>query len=118
MQHLQFLMNPQINQATEPTPSVELEVDDSVQNVTPITNTGNLSTVAKRPVSTMEKPTAFMTRLKVEALLKKEKEKAYVSMISLDLNPLYSVKIVMKSYLVRYMAPQFQTFDAKRGNIR
>lgn len=41
---------------------------------------------------------SIYTRSEVEAKLKKEKEKALVSMISLDMKPPYSMEVVGKHY--------------------
>lgn len=40
----------------------------------------------------------FMLRYKVEVIVRKEKEKASVSVICRDLKPPYSIKIAVKSY--------------------
>lgn len=59
-----------------------------------------------------------MTRFEVEAMLWREKEKAFISSICLDLKPPYAVEIVAKSYPVGYVTPQFHKFEDRRGNKR
>lgn len=75
-----------------PTPPVTLLViSEFVQGDTP-SNANNLY-ATRRPASMANEPTIFMTRVKVEATLKKEKEKAPTSFISLDLKPPYSTEV-------------------------
>lgn len=79
------------------------------------TNADNLSATGRRSTSTEEELVAFITRLEFEAMLKKEKEKASTSLIGLGLKPLYPVEIASKPP-IKYVAPEFQNFDGKRGN--
>lgn len=53
-----------------------------------------------------EEPITFMTTSEVETTLRREKEKAYVSLVSLDFELSYSSKVDVKTYLVRYSIPQ------------
>lgn len=64
------------------------------------TNDNNLSVACKRPVSSREGPVAFMTRVDVETILRKEKEKGFTSTIGLDLKIPYPVEITEKHYQV------------------
>lgn len=84
--------------------------------VTLATNGDNLRTTDKRPSSVVKELAAFITKLEVKDTLKKEKDTVSMSMISLDLKLLCSGEIVVKPYPVRYVAPQFQTFDNRRLN--
>lgn len=59
-----------------------------------------------------------MTRSKVEATLRRKKEKASVSYILLVLKPPYAAEIVMKLYLVGTLLRSFKNFDGRRGNTR
>lgn len=54
---------------------------------------GNVDSLSatRWPTSVTEEPTIFMTRLEVEVMLKREKEKAYAS--SMDLKPPYSTEV-------------------------
>lgn len=71
-------------------------------------STNNFSTTGGRPVSATEETMVFMTKFKVEAILRKEKEKALVSAICLDLKPSCFAEITTKLYPVRDVTPQFQ----------
>lgn len=59
-----------------------------------------------------------MTKSEVKTMLKKEKEKASTSIISLNLKPPYPTGIATKPYPITYVAPQFQKFDGRRENTR
>lgn len=48
----------------------------------------------------IEEVTIFMARSKIDATLKRQKEKASVSSIYLDLEPLYAAKVGLEPYLV------------------
>lgn len=64
--------------------------EDHTQGIT-AANADNLYVADRRPVSPVEEPTTFMTR-EVEVMLKREKEKALVSLVCLDLKPPLAVK--------------------------
>lgn len=51
-------------------------------------------------------------------MLRREKEKAYVSSTCLDLKPPYAVEVAIDPYSVRYVTPLFQKFDSRRENTR
>lgn len=51
-----------------------------------------------------------MTRFEVEAMLKKEKEKASTSSVSLDLKPSYSTEVAAKPYPTEYRVSEFQKY--------
>lgn len=70
------------------------------RRITPI-NVDNLFVIGRRPISATEEPT-FMTRFQVEVMLKREKEKAIVSLIYLDLQPPNAAVVAMKLYPVGY----------------
>lgn len=59
-QNLQFLMDSQMNQAKELSPTAELMIDDPVHRVTPTTNTDNLSINGNSLVGIAEEPLVFM----------------------------------------------------------
>lgn len=69
-----------------------------------------------RPASTTEELTGFMTRSEVEARLKREREKASISSIYMDLEAL--TLLTVKPYPVWYVASEFQKVDGRRGNTR
>lgn len=83
--------------------------------MTPTTNVSNLSTAGGRPASMIEGLVAFVSRSKVKATLRKEKEKASASVICLDLKLPYAIETVEELYSIRIMAPQFQKFNARRA---
>lgn len=62
-----------------------------------------------------EKPTVFMTRAKLEVMLKKGKEKAFMSFI--DVKPPYSVDVAVKPYPSKYKGPKFQKFKDRRATL-
>lgn len=70
-------------------PGPELQIDELAQGVTP----ANALFIARRPASLVEEPTVFITRTKVEPMLKKEKEKVSVTLACIDLNPPYLTEI-------------------------
>lgn len=55
---------------------------------------------ARRPTCVAHEPTVFMTKAEVEAMLKKEKEKATASFI--DLKPPYFAEVIVKRYPSKY----------------
>lgn len=67
--------------------------------MTPPTDADNNFVAGRRPGSTKEEPIAFMTRPKVEVMLKKWQEKASASLINLDLKHPNPAKIVAKPYI-------------------
>lgn len=75
--------------------------NESIQGATPIN--ANDHSVARRPASVVEEPINFMGCSEVEAILRKEKEKASVPSDYLDLKPLYSVEVATKSYRVGHV---------------
>lgn len=66
---------------------VEPVLDEPVKGVT-FANADNLLT-ARQPTSLVEEPTVFMTRAKVKAVLRREKEKASLIIACLNLKPSY-----------------------------
>lgn len=78
-------------------PVAELVINDPVQGVTPSINVDNLSAVGRRPINTSEELMVFMTKFEIESVLKKEKEKASVSSICLDLKHQYALDVAKKS---------------------
>lgn len=75
-------------------------IDDLVKGTMLVRNADSLSLTSRRQVSAGEEATVFMTRSKVEDMLNRKKEKAYVSSICLDLKPLYAVNVSSQAYLV------------------
>lgn len=59
-----------------------------------------------------------MTRAEVEAMLQREKEKASLTAVCLNIRPPYPAKIVTKPYPLGYSVLKFQKFDGDRGKIR
>lgn len=86
-------------EAKEPRAAAELVIDDLVRWVTPA-NADNLLAASRRPLSANEEPMVFMTRSEVEAMLRREKEKAPVSSIRLNLNSPFAAEVVVKMYPV------------------
>lgn len=62
----------------------------------------------------VDEPTAFINRSKVEAMFKKEKEKAFMASVCLDLKHLRSTEIVGKPYLAGYTMLKFQRLMAEK----
>lgn len=81
------------NQATQPPvstpipPVVEPVVDEAAQGTTPA-NADNSST-AKRPTTQPEEPSQYFTKTEVEAMFKKERDRAATAPKALDLKPPY-----------------------------
>lgn len=91
-----------MNQAKVPMLVVEPMTDEPVQGAT-VTNGDNLSAAGRRPVSVAEEPTVFMTRSKVDAMLRRDKEKRPVSTICMYLKSPYVAKVATKLYSVTYV---------------
>lgn len=89
----------------------------SCQGVIPAPN-AKVICYGTRPISTSEDLLFFMIRSKVEAMSRKEQEKAYVSSIYIDLRPLYDVEVVAKSSLSGHVIPCFKKFDGRQINER
>lgn len=62
------------------------------------TNSDNIFTTGRRPTSITDKSVAFMTKLEVEAMLKKQRASA--SMIGLDLKLPYQAEVAGKSDMI------------------
>lgn len=78
-----------------------------------MTNIDNLTTAGRRLASTVEEPVVFYDQIRGRGNVKKEKEKAFASVIMFNLRPPYPTKIATyPSY------PQFQKFGCRRGNTR
>lgn len=60
-----------------------------------------------------EEPTVFMTRSKVDAMLRREKEKRSISTFCMYLKPPYATEVATKPYLVAYVTQQFQKLRAE-----
>lgn len=86
---------------------METIIDDPLQGAMLATNIGNNSVISRQQTSTPEEP-AFMTRVEVEVMLKKEQEKASASTISLALKPPCLVEVVAKPYPTGYVMLQLQ----------
>lgn len=59
-----------------------------------------------------------MTRTEEEVMLKREKEKAYVTKICLDLKPPYPAELAAKPYPIAICSGHLEKFDACKGNTR
>lgn len=57
----------------------------------------------KAPARAVEKCTLLMPKSKVEVMLSRQKEEAYVSSICLDLQPSYASEVVAEPYPVGYV---------------
>lgn len=82
-------------QAKTPIPNSKLVSDEPVQRVT-LANADNHSVAGRRLASAVEEPTIFMIILEIETVLRREKEKASISLICMDLKPPYSVEVVSR----------------------
>lgn len=60
-------------------------------------------------------PVKLMTRVKIEAMLNKEIEKAFSS---LDLKSPYPAEVDMKPYSSEYKVSTFQKFDSRKSGIK
>lgn len=74
-------MNSQPEQAKEPSRVGESMINEPLQDSTPVTNIDNHPVAVRRPVSTSEEPSDFITRAVVKAMMKKLKENASASTI-------------------------------------
>lgn len=92
-------MNSQARQAKEPSPTGEPIIDNSLQSTMRVANDNNHSFIEMQSSAMLEEAASFMTRTEVEAMLKKEKEKASASTVDLVLKPHYRVVIEAKPYL-------------------
>lgn len=97
-----------------PVPPVEeLVVDEAAQGTTP-SNTDN-SLAAKRPTAQPEEPSQYLTKAEVEAMFKKERDRAATAPKALDLKPPYLEKVVEKDFPAKYKVPKFQKFHGRKG---
>lgn len=87
---------------------IEPIIDEAIQGVTP-TNTDN-SSAAKRPVVPSEEPSLYFTKVEIEAMFKKERDRATILPKTLDLKPTYPNKVVEKEFPADYKVPKFQKF--------
>lgn len=69
------------------------------------TNAENHSVTDRWLTSTLEELATFTTKVKVEAMLKKEKENASTTMFRIVMKPSYPVEIVPKLYLDGHIMP-------------
>lgn len=95
-------MNLKMNNAKETSHVHEPIIDDSLQSPMSATNVEIHSVAERRSMATSEELSAFISRAKVEAIRRRETEKAYVCTFSLDSKPPYPMKIATKAYLVGY----------------
>lgn len=70
-------------------------VDDSMQGVTP-SNVDNFA-AGRWPATTTKEPVDLMTRFEVEAISRREKEKAHMSQICLNIKSLYADEVAAKA---------------------
>lgn len=85
-------------------------IDEPVHEVTPTTIADNLSDDGKRPVNTTEEPVVFMTKSKLEAVFRNQKEKASVSSFCLALKPPQGCS---KAVSNKYVTLKFKNFDSR-----
>lgn len=85
-------------------PIVEHACEELAQGVTP--DVDNLSVVC-HPISVAEESRNFVTKVEVEALVLREKERASSMAACLSFRPLYPASIATKLYLVGYTMPNF-----------
>lgn len=71
--------------------------------------------MARCPASLAKESTVFLTHAEVEAMFKKEKEKASVTSAYL---PPYSAEVAAKPYPTGYRVPKFYKFDGRKGKTR
>lgn len=91
-------LSSQANQAT-PTPNGETAIW-STAGCNTLTNVDSISITGRRPVNTAGEPQAFMTRTYVEAMLRKEQEKASTSKSDLDLKQPYRAGIKAVNWFI------------------
>lgn len=63
-----------------------------------------ITVAERRSVAMSEEPAALITRVEVEAMLKREQNKAFVSNFSLDFKPFYLFKVATRPYPIGYMS--------------
>lgn len=78
------------------TPLAVVQVDKPLRGAVP-NNADDFST-ARRPTSVVEDPTMSITRVEIEARLKKEKKKASTSLVPLNQKPPYLDEVAAKPY--------------------
>lgn len=110
------------NQVTQPPvstpvpPVMEPVVDEAAQGTTPAN--ADISSAMKRPIALAEEPSQYFTKAEVEAMLKKERERAATAPTVLDLKPPYPEKVLEKDFPAEYKVPKFQKFDGRKGNTK
>lgn len=110
------------NQATKPLvstpapPFVEPVMNEVVQRNAPAN--GDNSSVAKRPTSQPEEGSHYFTKTKIEAMFKKDRDRATTTPKAMDLKPPYPEKVLKKDFPTDYKVPKFQKFDGRKGNTK
>lgn len=59
--------------------------------------------------------TDYFTKVVIEAMFKKEGERAITMTMALDLKLVDSDKVAAKQYPSKYKAPHFKNFDGRKG---
>lgn len=72
----------------------------------------------KRPTAQAEEPSQYFTKTEVEAMFKKERERATTAQKALDLKPPYPEKVLEKDFSAEYKVSKFQKFDGRKGNTK
>lgn len=88
---------------------------DLFKRITPV-NVGNLSAF-RRPANMAKEPAIFMIYLEVKAILRREKEKAFVFSVYKTWSHCIQLRW-LQDYLMGYGVPLFHKFDGQKGNTR
>lgn len=72
----------------------------------------------RRSIVLPENTALYFTKTELEAMIKKESDRAMTVSTTLDLKPLHSYKIISKQYILEYKLPKFKKFDERKGNTR
>lgn len=90
-------------------PATKPVANEPRQGATPA-NGDNVFANGRQPTSMTEEPIVFMAKSEVKAMLRREKEKAFVSSICLDLKPPLATEVATNLYQLGYISPQFHKF--------
>lgn len=95
---------------------VEPVINEAVQGNTPAN--GDNSLAAKRSTSQPEEGSHYFTKIEIEAILKKERDRATTHPKAMDLKPPYIEKVLEKDFPADYKIPKFQNFNCRKGNTK
>lgn len=65
-----------------------------------------------------EEPSQYFTKAEVEAMFKKERDRAATEPKAFDLKPPYSEKVTEKDFQAEYKVSKFQKFDIGKENTK